>query len=329
MIKAQFQAQKRGAGAPAGGGAPLPCLNRNNSNEGALNRLTNGHRKTAFALTHNVLAMAERFGIEKLGFLTLTFAEHITEVSEAQKRYNSLRAGVLAVRYSDNITVLERMKSDRIHFHLLVALPDDIRTGFDFEAVEREDYRSANAKLRAEWAFWRKTAKDYGFGRTELMPVKSTGEGIAKYVGKYIAKHIDQRKEADKGARLVRYSRTARKCGVRFSWNSPGAWLWRAKLAQFARKHGVDGLEGMKERFGASWAYFYGPIIEREVLNHYPTAAHAIADGRMTADELEGKDPAEVGPVKITSSHDEDRQELHAQRVAGWAVRASAIRSMT
>lgn len=327
LVKAgQIKAGEREDGRAAGASASLPCLNRNNSIQEPLNRLTNGHRKTAFALMENVMAMAERFGIERLGFLTLTFAEHITDVKEAQRRYNSLRSNVLAERYGDNITVLERMKSDRIHFHLLVALNVDIRTGFDFEAVERSDYRSANPALRSEWAFWRKTAKEYGFGRTELMPVKSTAEGIAKYVGKYIAKHIDQRKEADKGARLVRYSQTARQCGVRFSWVSPGAWLWRAKLAQFAAKHGIEDLSGMKERFGPAWAYFYGPIIEREVLTEYPTAAHAIADGRMSQDELDGREPSEVGPVRITRPEDEERkEELHRQRVAGWAIKARAV----
>ena len=33
---------------------------------------------------------------------------------------------------------------DRIHFHLVVVLEADIRTGFDFEALKRADYRSAS-----------------------------------------------------------------------------------------------------------------------------------------------------------------------------------------
>ena len=67
---------------------------------------------------------------------------------------------------------------------------EDIRTGFHFAAVKRGDYRSASAYLRREWRFWRATAPKYGFGRTELLPIKKTAEGVAKYVGKYIAKHI-------------------------------------------------------------------------------------------------------------------------------------------
>jgi len=66
---------------------------------------------------------------------------------------------------------------------------DDIRSGADFQAFKRRDYRSANSALRVEWAFWRQTCPKYRFGRHKLMPFKSTAEGIARYVGKYISKY--------------------------------------------------------------------------------------------------------------------------------------------
>jgi hypothetical protein len=150
--------------------------------------------------------MVEKYGLDRIGFLTLTFALHILSYKQAQKYLHSLMTGVLKGRYVEYIIVMERMKSGRIHYHLLVVLAQDIRTGFDFDAVKRGDYRSANGILRSEWAFWRKTAPLYGFGRTELMPIKSSAEGIARYVGKYIAKHIGNRLPEDKGARLVRYA---------------------------------------------------------------------------------------------------------------------------
>lgn len=83
------------------------------------------------------------------------------------RRFHSLRTHVLNVRYKAFVKVIERTKKGRIHYHLLIALNDDIRTGFDFKAVENFDYRSANFALRSEWAFWRKTAKKYGFGRSD------------------------------------------------------------------------------------------------------------------------------------------------------------------
>src|SRR6202035_3537083 len=94
----------------------------------------NSARRTAFALQLNVQAMVERYGLERVGFLTLTFAQHILEPKEAQRRMHSLATHVLRDRYAAAIRVIERQKSGRIHYHLLVAMADDIRTGADFDA---------------------------------------------------------------------------------------------------------------------------------------------------------------------------------------------------
>ena len=86
--------------------AALPCLKSNNSTDrdtdAAAHRLTGGHMRTAFALEENVKLMAENFGINRLGFLTLTFADLVTSIKEAQRRFNSLRTHVLSVRYTKN-----------------------------------------------------------------------------------------------------------------------------------------------------------------------------------------------------------------------------------
>jgi hypothetical protein len=217
----------RGAAAPA---TPLPCLNTINCNERGKDSskgISAGHRKTAFALKLNVLWLIEKYGLERIGFLALTVARHVVAYKSAQKALHSLMTGVLKARYLEYIIVMERMSSQRIHCHLLVVMAGDIRTEFDFAAVKRGDYRSANPYLREEWKFWRKTATKYGFGRTELLPIRKTAAGVAKYIGKYVAKHLEQRLPEDKGARLVRYSKQARRAGTRFSWVSHGAALWR------------------------------------------------------------------------------------------------------
>jgi hypothetical protein len=247
----------RGAGADAGGQALPP-----------LARLSTQHRKSAFVLKESVQLIADKYGLENIGFLTLTFRDHITKPKEAQRRLNSLLSNVIKPRYRDYIGVMERQKSGRIHYHLLVALDVDIRTGFDFDGIAAHDYRSASSALRSEWSFWRKTAPLYGFGRTELLPIKSSTEAIAKYVGKYIAKHIEARKEEDKGARLVRYSNGARAGTTRFQFNSPGAKEWRRKLAIFAQlvqannpDRSVTRLLGLTEILGPRWAYHHRDFI--------------------------------------------------------------------
>ena len=205
-----------GCAAEGGAPAPLPCQNSNNYTKPDQNRLSPGQLRAAYALQENVRLLCQDWGLERLGFLTLTFADHVTDIKEAQRRFNSLRTHILSVRYAHGISVVERQKSGRIHFHILAVCSGDVRTGFNWDAVKRGDYQSANPLLRSEWAFWRKTSPDYGFGRTELLPIKANAEAISRYLGKYIGKHLLTRNPEDKGARLVRCRFSRFGFGLRF-----------------------------------------------------------------------------------------------------------------
>lgn len=265
----------------------LPCLNRINSNgttpkideiiskiqlseeqKQGSNKLSTAGRKSAFTLAHSIEEMAKKYGINRLGFLTLTFKQNITCPKEAQRRLNSLNTRILKHRYHDTIRVIERCKSGRIHYHLIVVLSEDIRTGFNFEEISQQNYKSANPYLKLEWLFLRHTAKKYGFGRTELLPIKSTAEGIAKYVGKYIAKNMETRKPEDKGVRLVSYSKNARAGSNQFAFVSPGSKQWRINLALFATQIGeyykIKNLkyEQLSKVLGKRWAYTYRGFIQ-------------------------------------------------------------------
>ena len=241
--------------------------------------LSTQHRKTAFILQESIQKLSERFGINKIGFLTLTFAEHITSPKEAQKRLNSLLTNVIKKRYLEYVGVYERQKNGRIHYHLLVVLNDDIRTGVKFQELAEKKYTSAPPSLRQEWSFWRLNAKKYGFGRTELLPVKSTVEAMSKYVGKYISKSIEARTLQDKGQRLVRYSKGARAGTTRFQFVSPGSTEWRRKTQLFAAflsfKSDEDlqlcNLEDMSTHLGKRWAYTYRNTINDidEIVHRY------------------------------------------------------------
>ena len=254
------------AAAASGTSGPFLVKNGHNSNGVPLTSppdrvaLPGSARRTALALLVNVRAMADQFGIERLGFLTLTFREHITDAREARRRFNSLATGVIRPRYGRALSVLERHKSGRIHFHLLVAMSADIRSGVDFGALARRDYRSAGDALRSEWAFWRRTAPAYGFGRTELLPVKSDAEAMGRYVGKYLGKHFSARQEADRGIRLVSYI-GERAATSRFSWATPRASAWRDGIRLLvSRLHELSELpeptgEAAARHFGRSWVY--------------------------------------------------------------------------
>ena len=108
-----------------------------------INLLQSNHKKTAALLAWTIFALAETYGVERMGMLTLTFADHVTEPKEATRRLKSLITGVLNPRYLAWVRVFERQKSGRIHYHLIVILREDIKTGVDFAAFQARDYRSA------------------------------------------------------------------------------------------------------------------------------------------------------------------------------------------
>jgi hypothetical protein len=275
-----------------------------------------GSRRTAFALQVNVQAMCEEFGIDQVGFLTLTFAEHITDPKVAQKRMNSLTTGVLRPRYGNCIRVIERQKSGRIHYHLLVNVGADIRTGASFDEFAKGIYKSASPRLRAEWAFWRKTAKLYGFGRTELMPVKSSTEAIGRYVGKYIAKHLNFRQMRDKGVRLVSYT-GGRTASTRFAWASKGSRSWRLKLAAFVQMLHQTGsissptTESMARVFGPRWVWKW-----RDSIMSFPVE-EAVADGEQEICGHEsGAKTAAAGACAAVGCEEPREEESDESRVS-------------
>lgn len=264
-----------------GGEASLPCLRVNNSNDSpttdknkTFTPIPSWVRKSEFKVKCEVMALFDKFGLDRIGFLTLTFADDVQDHKEATKRLNSLITGVLRERYAQCIRVSERQQKGRWHFHLVVVCQQDIRRGVDFEAIKNRQYKQgANEALRAEWAFWRTTAKKYGFGRTELLPVKKTGEALAAYVAKYISKGFAYRQPQDKGMRLYSVIGGSRVCSSRFSFVSAKTTQWRRKVAMWAaswsgsfaavassggyQSVGLLTYDDLPHIFGKKWAWKY------------------------------------------------------------------------
>jgi len=293
-------AARQGDGTAA---APLPCLNSNNSIERLSGKplgscpsigivearqlsqgrnlltyqdgrqeivggLSTSQKKAAFSLVGNIEHLAKLHGLARLGFLTLTFRENITDFREAQRRFNSLRTNYLGELFTDWIVTVEPQKRGAVHYHLVVVCREDIRTGFNFDAIKRRDYSSASPYLKGLWRQLRGSMGKYGFGRSELLPIRSTGEGIAKYVGKYLEKGCAFRGDQFKGARMVRYSQGWRAVSPRFSWNSPMAKKWRELVGQMVTicgpyKHFTE-TRVLRVHFGKSWAFRAMLLIEKE-----------------------------------------------------------------
>ena len=98
--------------------AELPCLFRNNSTEISSKtpsdtlphqafELSTNLKKSASALAWNVQYFVDTYGLSNVGFLTLTFRDHVTDPKEAQRRFNSLKTHILAKRYRAYIRVME------------------------------------------------------------------------------------------------------------------------------------------------------------------------------------------------------------------------------
>lgn len=229
-----------------------------------LNKPSAHHRKVEFLTKLAVEALIDRYGLQSVAFMTLTFPEPVYCPKEAQRRLNSLLTNVIRPRYGEYVSCIERHEKNHsgIHYHLVIAVPGkDIRRGFDHAAVLRGDYRSACASLRQEWAFWREIAPRYGFGRVEMKPVRKNGESLAKYMSNYVTKHIEARLPEDKGVRLIRISLKIRPGTTKFSWVNNGAREWRRKVAMFAVRLGVRDLGEFSERYGSKWAYRFREAI--------------------------------------------------------------------
>jgi len=317
------QPAREGGGATAtrsGAVASPPSLsNSNNCTKGGQKRLTGQQRKTAFQLAFDVSEMARRHGLEPLLLITLTFDDNhpagsphpAFDPKEASRRFHSLATHVLDGRYVCWKRVLERGDlSGRLHYHVVAVGRSDYRTGVDFEAFLTGDYSTRPKALKEEWDFWGNqrrpgAAVEYGFGaRVEVMPIRSCGEAIGKYVGKYISKHFGNRRDEDKGIRLVGGSKAASFCSRHFSWNSPRSQLWRRKLDVVAKWYGFTSTKDFGEAFGPHLAYFMASAIMGVDLVKagggsytYAGIEQAMADGRLLPDEI----PDVHGPITITS----------------------------
>jgi len=272
-------------------GESLPCLYSINSireDQDRLHKLAPYHRKQAETLFQNTNSFVLRYGLENVGFLTLTFADNVKDHKEAGRRFNSLSTNFLNEHFGAWLLVKERQKRGAWHYHLLVDCGTDIRTGVDFGQFAKMDYSSAGSSLRSLWRVLRRDLRKYGFGRSELLPIRSNAEGVARYVGKYISKHVGARREEDKRVRLFSASRGFQGSNTNFSWNTVGFWIWRVKVREFAKLNGIGSYPGLQMKLGERWAFrnfelIYAQPVPKNVI--FPTVAHWQAVFGASEDE--------------------------------------------
>lgn len=248
------------AGCRAVGAAPAPAAPSLSIEEQLKQEETNPSRepkarKVVYCIEQNVQRLAMEFGVGRLAFLTLTFADQVENVSIASKRFNSMNTGVFAKRgYAPWVRILERHKSGRVHFHLIVVVPEDIRTGFD--PLTNRGFGAGWVWLCRERKILRKLLPRYSFGRAELVPLRKGSIAAARYLAKYITKSLSVRGEHDRHVRLVAYSRRFNWLRPEhFSWARGGSSIWRRKLTRWAFRMGYYDLDEVARWMGARWCY--------------------------------------------------------------------------
>ncbi len=271
------------AAARSAGARPLPCLFVTIQSDGSGNGQNHlppkadinlsAYAKKAETLFINLDGLIRRVGIERVGFVTLTFADRVVEYKDASRRFNRISTSTLKPEGLEFVAVPERQMSGRFHFHLAAAFPYDIRSGFDFAACERAKAakrdgnwaefrrqqsvycRSANRHLRQFWALLRQDkVTRHGFGRCETLPLLSNAAALARYVGAYVTSAGRSRLASDKGMRSVRYSLLERRASCRWSWADGNGLRWR-RGCQILSLILELPYEQYPKKFGKKWAW--------------------------------------------------------------------------
>lgn len=209
--------------------------------------------------------MAELYGKQNIGFMTLTFPDGVFCHREASRRFHSMAVNYLTERFGPYIAVREKTKKGVWHYHLAIVCHFNVqRHGVfyrkDYKKGGKPSYgfRTTNWPLVNLWKELRKRLPHYGFGRAELLPIRKGHEVFAGYLSKYISKHYENTHGAKKGQgiRLVFYAkRLVRAVSPYFSFHSRYMTKLRRQVKYIASNFGCSNESELRDLWGPKWAF--------------------------------------------------------------------------
>src|ERR1700737_1090416 len=224
--------EKRSAGqdAVAAGTAPAPAAL-------SLAKKGNGNnRRTQFVAEMNISCYIRFAGENQImiGYLTCPGAQSLVEF---QRMWKSFLNGVLRKVFPSGMAVRERQsRTGDWHAHFIVHVGFNARSGYPWNSVKARDYRGVDERIRNLWKVLREKSEVYGFGRSNLEPLKSSGEAAARYVSKYLSKRTGSDKMVgEERCALFTVWGTRRYCSDRFRWNTIRGRENRRRLSVIAR----------------------------------------------------------------------------------------------
>jgi hypothetical protein len=247
-------------------------------------RTSTNERKTLFQFLGNAESFIRFFGLNHCAFWTITDPDGLTP-HDFNKRWNSFltNEGRFILAF---IRVTEPQKNGRPHYHILVAVSWDLEPDkFDWKAYRRansarrigdnlaharcrEQYvASTPPQTRELWSSLREALPNYGFGRSEFLPIRTSGAKIASYMGKCLKRGNKFRGPEWKGCRRVEYSRRGasqwKTHHRQFSFTTSAAKVWRARVAAIANAVKAADLDELSARLGKRWAF----KLRNEIIN--------------------------------------------------------------
>ncbi len=229
----------------------------------------------------NLRLYVEHFGENNVALLTLTMPTLCLSATEFQKSWHSMRTHALKKEFDTGMWIRERQpRTGSWHAHAVVNVGYDIRTGFPFDQVERGFYANVDGRTRRLWKSLREMSEKYGFGRTELLPIKASGPACARYLVKYLGKvRSTDKNEGGEKCRLFGIWGGVRFVSSSFCFLS-SRLIYMRKI-WFAHEVGASNFSVM---FGKNWWNpLKGPLLEVILPDDYYKVPN---DGALVWDSL-------------------------------------------